>query len=54
MSEAFAKAVNDVPVMFGAMHEEPDLAPVDIVFNYTSEKYTQFIMDRFVNDSIIS
>eukprot|EP00027_Filamoeba_sp_ATCC50430_P017838 CAMPEP_0168574606 /NCGR_PEP_ID=MMETSP0413-20121227/19184_1 /TAXON_ID=136452 /ORGANISM="Filamoeba nolandi, Strain NC-AS-23-1" /LENGTH=43 /DNA_ID= /DNA_START= /DNA_END= /DNA_ORIENTATION= len=43
MTEAFAKAVNDVPVMFGVTHDEPDLAPVNVVFNYTTEEYTQFI-----------
>lgn len=38
--------VNDVPLMFGVMHEEVDIAPLDIVFNMSKRQYQAFLMQR--------
>ena len=44
---AFEKGeVNDVPSIFGVMAQENDLAPVDVILNYTSQEYTTFIENK--------
>lgn len=44
--------VNDVPLIFGVMHEEVDLAPLDVVFNMSTRQYQAFIMQKYVFTSI--
>jgi hypothetical protein len=39
---------SDSVVIFGTMHEEVDLAPQDIVFNYTASQWNQFVQSRYV------
>lgn len=37
----------DVPLIVGNMHEESDIAPQQIVMNYTKEHYEDFIKQKF-------
>jgi para-nitrobenzyl esterase len=39
--------VNDVPLIFGVMHEEVDIAPLDVVVNMSRQQYQAFIMQKF-------
>jgi hypothetical protein len=40
--------VNDVPLIFGVMHEEVDIAPLDVVVNMSRQQYQAFIMQKCV------
>ena len=39
----FVLYVANKTAIFGVMAQEPDLAPVDIVYNYTPQQFEQFI-----------
>ena len=44
ITEALSNGIaNDVPVIFGTMHDEPDVGPVNVVINYTLSEFTDFI-----------
>jgi carboxylesterase type B len=41
--------VNDVPVIFGVMNEEPDVHPNDVVLNFSSSQWKSFIKQKFAS-----
>ena len=45
----FVLYVANKTAIFGVMAQEPDLAPVDIVYNYTPQQFEQFITQKLLN-----